>query len=102
MVEGCCPALHGEAVRAGTATFGCTDGGLEVTVKGKTVTSRKIANPAGTPEGTRVGTVAAHDRSPAPYGNFGTCLVRWEPGGADLTPVPLSAAPLKFTFAPDG
>lgn len=97
-----CPALHGEAVRASTATFGCTDGVLEVTVQGKTFTSRKIANPAGTPEGTRVGTVAAHEKSPALYGNYGTGLVRWEPGGAALTPVPLSAAPLKFTFAPDG
>lgn len=46
--------------------------------------------------------VPAHEKSPALYGNFGTGLVRWEPGGAALTPVPLGAAPLKFTFAPDG
>ncbi|MDV6376042.1 hypothetical protein [Deinococcus arenicola] len=97
-----CPGLHGEAVLGDVAYFGCTDGVLAVTVQGQNVTARKLLNPAATPEGTRVGTVAAHSKSPALYGNFGKGLVRWTPQDTALTPVALSAVPLKFTFAPDG
>lgn len=97
-----CPGLHGEAVLGNVAYFGCTDGVLAVTVQDQNVTARKLTNPAATPEGTRVGTVASHSKSPVLYGNFGMGLVRWTPEDTVLTPVALSATPLKFTFAPDG
>ncbi|WP_221088213.1 outer membrane protein assembly factor BamB family protein [Deinococcus aquaedulcis] len=97
-----CPGLHGEAVRGAVAYYGCTDGVLAVTVQGRETNGRKLSNPAGTADGTRVGTIAAHEKSPALYGNFGPGLVRWSPDDTALTPVPLSAPPLKFAFAPDG
>lgn len=97
-----CPGLHGEAVLGQTSYFGCTDGVLAVTVQGREVSARKLGNPAGTPEGTRVGTVAAHDGSAVLYGNFGPGLVRWTAPDTALTPVALPAAPLKFTFTADG
>ncbi|MVN85699.1 hypothetical protein GO986_02855 [Deinococcus sp. HMF7620] len=97
-----CPGLHGEVVQGGAAYFGCTDGVLAVTVQGQTVSARKLPNPAGTPAGTRVGTVAAHERSAALYGNFGAGLARWTAADPALTAVALPAAPLKFAFTADG
>ncbi|ANE42449.1 PQQ-binding-like beta-propeller repeat protein [Deinococcus puniceus] len=97
-----CPALHGEAILGDTSYFGCTDGVLAVTVKGNEITSSKLTNPAGTPEGKRVGTVAAHAKSSTLYGNFGTGLARWTAQDSALTPITLPAVPLKFIFAADG
>lgn len=97
-----CPGLHGEAVLGQTSYFGCTDGVLAVTVAGMDVSARKLPNPAGTPEGVRVGTVAAHPKSSTLYGNLGQGLARWTANDATLTAVRLPAAPLKFSFAPDG
>lgn len=97
-----CPGLHGQAVLGQTSYFGCTDGVLAVTVQGREVSARKLPNPANTPQGTRVGTVAAHDKSPVLYGNFGPGLVRWTAPETALTPVRLPAAPLKFLFTADG
>ena len=97
-----CPGVHGEAVRANTAYFGCQDGVLAVTVAGKTLSSVKLTPPSGAPEGTRVGTVAAHDASARVYGNFGNGLVSWTAAARTLTALPLPAAPLKFVFSDDG
>lgn len=97
-----CAGVHGEAARGDTVYFGCKDGVLGVTVKGDTITKTKWTNPAGTPEGTRVGTVAASEKSTQLYGNFGAGLVRWAPGSQTMTPVKLSANPFKFAFTEDG
>ncbi|UQN09832.1 hypothetical protein [Deinococcus sp. QL22] len=97
-----CPGLHGEPILGDTSYFGCTDGVLAVRVNGANITSQKLTNPANTPEGTRVGKVVAHAKSPVLYGNFGTGLARSTAQDAVLTPVALPAAPLKFMFAADG
>ncbi|KEF34821.1 hypothetical protein RDMS_05195 [Deinococcus sp. RL] len=97
-----CPALHGEAVRGQTAYFGCADGVLAVTVQAQQLRARKLGHPAQTPPSTRVGTVAAHEKSTVVYGNFGPGLARWTAQDAALTPVASPAAPLKFTFTADG
>ena len=93
-----CTAVHGEAVRAQVAYYGCADGVLAVTVQNREVNARKLGNPVGTPEGTRVGTITTHEKSSALYGNFGAGLARWTPDSTALTPVPLDSAPLKFSF----
>lgn len=97
-----CPGVHGESIRGDTAYFGCTDGVLALTVKGSDITSRKLSNPASTPEKTRVGTVVTHEKSSVMFGNFGSGLASWKAASTTLKPLPLSAAPLNFTFTEDG
>ena len=55
-----CPDLHGSFSNAQHTAFGCSDGVLVVTQAGDTFTARKLANPAGTPAGVRIGTLVGH------------------------------------------
>lgn len=83
-----CPGVHGESIRGDTVYFGCTDGVLAVTMKGSDITSRKLSNPAATPEKTRVGTVATHEKSGMMFGNFGNGLATWSISSKELNPWP--------------
>lgn len=97
-----CPRLHGEAVLGEVAAFGCADGVLLVERRGQGFLGRKIPNPPGTPEGTRVGTLAAHPRYPFFVGNFGQGLAFLDPKAGRLEPLVLPARPLRFAFDPEG
>ncbi|WP_164835722.1 hypothetical protein [Thermus tenuipuniceus] len=97
-----CPRLHGEAVLGQVAAFGCADGVLLVERRGQGFVGRKVANPAGTPEGTRVGTLTAHPQHPFFVGNFGQGLVFLNPRAGRLEPLALPARPLRFAFDPEG
>ncbi|GLV48432.1 hypothetical protein TJA_15850 [Thermus sp. LT1-2-5] len=97
-----CPRLHGEAVLAGVAVFGCADGVLVVERQGQGLLGRKVPNPAGSPEGARVSVLAAHPRLGVFVGNFGQALAFLEPKGSRLEILPLPARPLRFAFDPEG
>ncbi|PZR15047.1 MAG: hypothetical protein DI536_09740 [Archangium gephyra] len=85
-----CPRLHGEGSNDTRVAFGCSDGVLVLTWNGSKFESRKIANPAGIPATTRVGTVlGAHDLNVF-VGNFGSdALSIIDPAAGTITPVPL-------------
>lgn len=55
-----CPDLHGSFSNEDHSAFGCSDGVLVVTQAGTTFTAKKIAHPAGTPAGVRIGTLTGH------------------------------------------
>jgi len=98
-----CPRLHGQAVRGNAVAFGCSDGVLLVdSVGGGVFTSHKIANPPGSPENARVGTLVGHDGSPVLAGNFGQGIALIDPAARTLTPVALPAAPAGMRFADHG
>ena len=100
---GGCPGLHGQSVLGNVVTFGCSDGVLLVASAGGGVfTAHKIANPPGSPENARVGTLAADDDSPVLVGNFGQGIALIDPVERSLTPVALPAAPAGMRFAEDG
>jgi len=100
---GGCPGLHGQAVRDDAVAFGCSDGVLLVShVGGGVFTSHKIANPPGSPEGARVGTLAGHDGSPVLVGNFGQGIALIDARARTVAPVPLPAAPAGMRFSEDG
>ena len=102
-VFGGCPGLHGQAVAGSVVAFGCSDGVLLVVSAGGGVfTAHKIANPPGSPENARVGTLAADDGSPVLVGNFGQGIALIDPVERTLTAVALSAAPAGMRFAEDG
>lgn len=61
-LEGQCPNLHGSYSSGAYSVFGCSDGVLVVQQQGSLFSTRKIDNPAGLPEGTRIGTVTGHPR----------------------------------------
>lgn len=94
-----CPRLHGEAARADLTAFGCADGVMIVERRGNAFVSRKLPNPAGTPERVRVGTLVSHAKHPFFIGNFGQGLVRVD---NQLTVYPLPANPVRFGFDKDG
>lgn len=95
-----CPGLHGEAARGSAVAFGCTDGVLVVTEEvGGALRSRKLANPAGAPAGTRVGTLAAHEDSAVMVGNWGPeGLVRVDLASGALTPFTVPGRYVSFAF----
>jgi len=97
-----CPGTHGWAIAGATAAAGCTDGVMLFTLANGRITMQKIDNPAGTPMGTRVGTIRANPNSPVMIGNWGAGLAIIRPETGGLQPVELSAAPLAFFFTPDG
>jgi outer membrane protein assembly factor BamB len=100
---GGCPGLHGQAVRENVVAFGCSDGALLIaSVGGGVFTSHKVANPAGSPENARVGSLAGHDGSPVLVGNFGQGIALIDPTARSLTPVALPAAPAGMRFAEGG
>lgn len=94
-----CPRLHGEAALGDQIAFGCSDGVLILERRGSGFLSRKLPNPAGTPENTRVGTLVSHGKHPFFIGNFGQGLARID---SQLTPYPLPARPVRFGFDKDG
>lgn len=55
-----CPDLHGSFSNEKHTAFGCSDGVLVVTQAGDVFTARKLANPADTPAGVRIGTLVGH------------------------------------------
>jgi len=97
-----CPRLHGEAVLGEWAAFGCADGVLLVRAQGRGLLAQKLPNPPGTPEGTRVGTLAAHPAHPFFVGNFGQGLALVHPREGRLEVLPLPARPWRFAFDPEG
>lgn len=98
-----CPGLHGQAPWAAGVAFGCSDGVLLVEARpGGTFAAHKVANPAGSPEGARVGTVVADEGSALLIGNFGQGIVLIDPEARTLTPVALAASPLAMRFAEGG
>ena len=99
---GDCVAAHGEALYKNTAAIGCADGVFMAEKNGSELTTRKVMNPAGTPETVRVGTLAANRKTPLMYGNFGKGLAIIRPGTTTLDVAPLSDTPLKFLFTEDG
>jgi hypothetical protein len=66
-----CPLLHGEGGSDTTVAFGCGDGVLIATRTGGDFAFRKLANPADTPPGRRVGTVRMADGLARIIGNWG-------------------------------
>ncbi|MGV3624704.1 MAG: hypothetical protein ACO1OB_28045 [Archangium sp.] len=97
-----CPLLHGEAANDTNVLFGCSDGVLALTWNGTAWTSKKIANPAGVPATTRVGTlVSSHDLSTF-VGNFGSeAIVIIDPAAGTMTPVTLPTAAFSFKLFHD-
>jgi hypothetical protein len=78
-----CPGLHGQATLGNAVAFGCSDGVLIVEVRGGgTFAANKIGNPAGSPEGARVGVLASHPASPVMVGNFGQGIAIIDPARA--------------------
>lgn len=92
-----CPRLQGKAVLGQVAAFGCSDGVLLVTLDGE-LSATKLANPPGSPEGARVGTLSAHYESPIMVGNFGAGLALIDPVAQTLTTVALPSLPLAIDF----
>ncbi|MFN2321792.1 MAG: hypothetical protein ABR510_02365 [Trueperaceae bacterium] len=98
-----CPGLHGQAPWATGVAFGCSDGVLLVEARsGGTFAAHKLANPAGSPEGARVGTVVSDPGSETLIGNFGQGIALIGPVARSLTPVALPASPLVMRFAEEG
>jgi hypothetical protein len=97
-----CPGTHGWAIAGDVAAAGCADGVMIFTLAGGQLSMSKVNNPAGTPMGTRVGTVRASANSPVMVGNWGSGLAIIRPGAAELQAVPLPTAPRAFSFTPDG
>ncbi len=97
-IEGC-PGLHGAGHSGDSVVYGCEDGVLLIGANGSEFSSSKLPNPANRPQDVRVGTVAAHEDSPAMVGNFGEGVVIIDPAAETLTPMALSASPLGMTFA---
>ncbi|MBX3245649.1 MAG: hypothetical protein KF901_00560 [Myxococcales bacterium] len=96
--EGPCPGLHGQAAGGEYVLFGCADGVLVARFHDDHFDFFKIDNPAGTPEGTRVGSLWA--RGEVFIGNWGTDgLVRIDPAARSFgTPVTLPARQRGLTF----
>lgn len=100
---GGCPGLDGQGTQPMRAAFGCSDGVLLVeAVGGGVFTAHKVANPAGSPEGARVGAIASDAGSPTMVGNFGQGIALIDPAARTLTPIALPAAPAGMRFAEEG
>lgn len=97
-----CLGTHGWTVLGTVAAAGCSDGVMLFSKSVDAVTMRKIQNPAGTPNTTRVSTLRSNANSPVMAGNWGAGLALIDPRAGTLTPVSLPAAPLAFAFTSDG
>jgi|GEM_PF-313970 len=94
-----CPGLHGQATLTGVAAFGCSDGVLLVEAHADgSFEAHKVANPPGSPEGARVGTLASHPTSPVMVGDFAQGVAIVDPSARSLTPVSLPALPMAMRF----
>jgi hypothetical protein len=88
MLAGPCPRLHGEAAAGDFVLFGCADGVLAVERHDDHFDVSKLDNPPGTPDGTRIGRLVAHEDLPVVFGNWGSegfALI--DPEGGTITPV---------------
>lgn len=97
-----CAALHGAARLNHTAYFGCKDGVLALEWHGDHAHARTIPNPPRSPEGARVGMIAAHPGSPLVYGNFGKGLSFWKPGGQTMQLTALGGQARDMEWSEDG
>jgi hypothetical protein len=98
-----CPGTHGWTTRGRTfAAAGCTDGVMLFSKEGPQVVARKVAEPAGSPESSRVSTITSHRNSEILVGNFGQGLALIRPADAELRSVPLTSTPVRFAFDHDG
>jgi hypothetical protein len=98
-----CPGLRGRAPWASGAAFGCSDGVLVVEARpGGTFAAHKIANPAGSPKGARVGTIVGDAGSATLAGDLGQGIAWLDPLARSLTAVALPASPLVMRFAEAG
>lgn len=94
-----CPRTHGwTAPSPAFAAAGCLDGVLLFSKSGPDLAARKVAEPDGSPENARVSTIVSHRANPVLVGNFGDGLALIQPDATVLQPVPLSAAPVRFTY----
>ncbi len=100
-LEGC-PALHGEAMHSSGMYWGCGDGVMLVKRDGEKFSATKIANPAGTPANTRVGTLAESSKHNFVIGNFGKGIAFVDPTKAVLEIMALPANPVKMEFLENG
>ncbi|TVQ20641.1 MAG: hypothetical protein EA382_14700 [Spirochaetaceae bacterium] len=87
---------HGQARVGRFSAIGALEGVLVVTQTGSSFDARMVANPSGTPEGVRTGTLAAHPRLPHFVGNLGQGLVKVDPAAHTSVAVALPAAPWRF------
>jgi hypothetical protein len=98
-----CPGLHGQAATSSAVAFGCSDGVLLVEAHGNgEFTAHKLGHPVGSPEGVRVGTLAAHEQSDLMVGSFGQGIVVIDPAARSLTVVALPAGPAGMRFVEEG
>lgn len=97
-----CPGLHGEASTDTQVCFGCSDGVLCIHSNAGQPGSTKIQNPADTPEGIRIGRLAASESSGLIFGNWGTDLARIDPITGTLSPLPIGEPYLSFALTEDG
>lgn len=68
-----CPGLHGSIATYDSALFGCSDGVLRIEFSDGDFSGSHMANPAGSPEGSRIGSFYGHVGDIA-VGNFGSGL----------------------------
>ncbi|MAQ18746.1 MAG: hypothetical protein CMN30_28610 [Sandaracinus sp.] len=103
LMAGPCPGLHGEAAAGDFVLFGCSDGVLVVELHGDHFHTGSIANPEGTPEGTRVGSLVAHEDLPVFIGNWGSeGLAIIDPEAGSITPVATPAPVVSFALDMEG
>lgn len=97
-----CPSLHGSFSNDGHTVFGCADGVLVITQQGDAFTASKIANPAGLPPGTRVGTVIGHHALSKLVGFAGRDLVfEIDPQALTMTPIDWASGRQRMAHAMD-
>lgn len=97
-----CPGTHGWTVRGDTAAAGCADGVMLITRTDAGLRSGKVAEPLGSPENARVGTLTSHPASSVMVGNFGQGLALVRPDAETLQVVPLPSNPVRFLFDQSG
>jgi hypothetical protein len=98
-----CMGTHGWATRGiSMAAAGCADGVMIFTRTAGGVQARKVGEPAGSPEASRVSTIVAHQSVPYFVGNFGQGLAIIRPDADVLQPVALPSNPVRFWFDATG
>lgn len=98
-----CPGLHGQGVLGSHVVFGCSDGVLIVeALPGAVFTAHKVANPRGSAEGARVGTVVADPEAEVLIGNFGAGFAVIRPQERSMEVVALPAGYVAGRFYEEG
>lgn len=100
---GGCPGLHGQGALGDAVVFGCSDGVLIVeALAGGVFTASKVANPRGSAEGARVGTVVTDPDAEVLIGNFGAGFAIILPQERSFSTVSLPAAFVAGRFYDEG